>query len=166
MSRIINIRNIKAIKEIEKYKTKRYSETDIKITNVHLKRLNELMNKELFKKNDLYIGSGTLHEIMQPLGNKGSHNYHNLTPEDVFYALGALEHPKIVYKDKNRRYAIVPVYISSVNELLIVIIEVGAGLTINRNAKINKIVTIFPKSKVEEMMDRMDEADILFKKEK
>ena len=166
MNKTINIKDPKSINYIAEFKNKKYAPTDIKITNVHLKRLNKIVGFELFKKNDLYIDSMTLYEIMQPLGNKGTHNYHNLTPEDIFYALGGLDNPKIVYKDRSDRFAIVPIYISSVKELLIVIIEVGARLKNDMNANINKIVTIYPKSKIKEMIDKMDEADILFRKEK
>ena len=119
MNKTINIRNTKSINDIEMYKNKKYSSIDIEITNVHLRKLNEIIGFDLFKKNNLFIDSDTLYEIMQPIGGKGSHNYHNLTPEDVFYALRYLDNPKYVYKDKTNRFAIVPIYISSAKELLI-----------------------------------------------
>ena len=146
MNKIINIKNKKSIDEIQVFKDKIFVPVDVKFENVHLKEINTLIGSELFSKNDLYINSKTLWELMQPLGNAGSHNYHELTPEDIYYALNDIAHPECVIKTKNERYAIIPTYISSFSEPLMIIIELSSGLIVNKNANINKIITIYPKS--------------------
>ena len=164
MNKIINIRNKKSIDAIKIFKDKIFVPVDIKFENVHLRELNTLIGSELFSKNDLYINSKTLWELMQPLGNTGSHNYHELTPEDIYYALNDIVHPECVIKTKNERYAIIPTYISSFNEPLMVVIELQAELMNRQNARINKIVTIYPKSDLDKYLEGMDEKDILYKK--
>lgn len=164
MNKIINIKNKKAIDEIKVFKDKVFVPIDVKFENTHLKELNKLIGRDLFSKNDLYINSVTLWELMQPLGNAGSHNYHELTPEDIYYALNDIAHPECVIKAKNERYAIIPTYVSSFNEPLMIVIQLESGLIDNKNAKINKIITIYPKSNLEDYLNKMDENDILYKK--
>ena len=101
---------------------------------------------------------------MQPVGNVGTHNFHELTPEDIINALNNLLYPECVIKVKQQRYAIIPTYISSFNEPLMVIIELNSGLIVNKNANINKIVTMYPKSNLDEYLNKLDEKDILYKK--
>ena len=164
MNKVINIKNKKSIDEIQVYRDKVFAPVDIKFENVHLREINMLIGKELFNKNDLYINSATLWELMQPLGNVGSHNYHELTPEDIYYALNNLIYPECVIRVKNERYAIIPTYISSYNEPLMIVIELKSGLIHNKNANINKIVTIYPKSNLDEYLEKMEEKVILYKK--
>ena len=165
MNKIINIKNKKAINQIKVFKLKRYSLIDIKFENIHLKNLNKIIHFELFNKNDLYINSATLWELMQPIGASGSHNYHGLTPEDILNSLNTLETPNYILKVKQNRYAIVPVSISSYNEPLMVIIEIGASLINKSKANINKVVTIYPKSDLEEMILKSKD-DVLFENKK
>ena len=101
---------------------------------------------------------------MQPIGNAWSHNYHELMPEDIFNALNNLLDPQCVIKVKNEIYAVIPAYISSFNEPLMVIIELNSGLIINKNANVNKIVTIYPKSNLSDYLEKLDEKEILYKK--
>jgi len=162
MNKIVNIKNKKAISEITNFKNKKYSLVDIKFENVHLKELNTLVSFDLFDKNDLYINSVTLWELMQPEGNSGSHNYHDLTPEDIYEALNSIVDPYCILRVKNERYAIVPVFISSFNEPLMIVIEKGAELINRQNANINKIVTIYPKSDIDNYLGGLKEKDILF----
>lgn len=151
-NKIINIKNKKSISEIQKFKEKKYSLVDIKFENVHLRDINKLISFDLFDKNDLYINSTTLWELMQPVGKAGSHNYHNLSAEDIYNALIKLSDPYCVFRVKYGRYAIVPVCISSFSEPLMVVIGVGSELINNQNANINKIVTIYPKSDIDKYL--------------
>ena len=162
MQRIINIRNENAIKEIANFKEKRFSMTDIKFQNVHLKKINELVRLNVFLKNDLFINSSTLWELMQPVGLTGSHNHHGLTPEDVLSALLGLSNPFGVFIAKNGRYLIVPVMTSSFNMPLLVVIETRSDLVNDKNAKANKIVTIYPSSKLKELLKQIKSKDVLF----
>jgi len=164
MNKIINIKTKKSIDEIAEFKNKEFSPCDIKFTNVHLKQLNEVINFKLFDKNDLYVSSTTLYELMQPIGNCGSHNYHNLTPEDIFNAINSLLHPLAVFSVKYERYAVVPIFNSSFSEPLMVVIEKGAPLLNRQNAKINKIVTIYPKSDLDKYLEGLKQQDVLYKK--
>ena len=164
MNKTINIKTNKAIKEIREFRDKKFVPVDIRFFNVHLKMINKIINYELFNKNDLYINSKSLWELMQPVGNVGTHNFHELTPEDIINALNNLLYPECVIKVKQQRYAIIPTYISSFNEPLMVIIELNSGLIVNKNANINKIVTMYPKSNLDEYLNKLDEKDILYKK--
>ncbi len=162
MNKIINIKNKKAIVEIQKFKDKKYSLIDIKFENVHLKDINKYVLFDLFDKNDLYINSTTLWELMQPIGKSGSHNYHNLTPEDIYNALNSIIEPYCVFKVKNDRYAVIPVYVSSFDEPILIVIEKGAELINKQNANINKIVTMYPKSDIDNYLKGINEKDIIY----
>ena len=164
MNKIINIKLNKAIKEIREFRDKLFSQCDIRFTNVHMKKLNKIINVDLFSKNDLYINSTTLFELMQPIGNAGSHNYHELTPEDILNALNSIIDPLAVFSVKYERYAVVPVYNSSFNEPLMVVIETNAPLLNRQNANINKIVTIYPKSGFDKYLESIKNEDMLYKK--
>ena len=146
MERTINIANReKAIKNLNDYKNKKYVLADVKFENVHLLRLNAYARKNLFSKNDLYINTISLWELMQPIGDKGGHNYHDLSPEDIVDALSSITEPYCILKTEISQYAILSTTISHFGEPLMIIIEVGSGLDKNINANINKLVTMFPK---------------------
>ena len=162
MNKIINIKNKKAINEINIFKEKKYSLIDVKFENVHLRDLNKLLPFDLFDKNDLFINSVTLWELMQPQGNAGAHNYHNLTPKDIYDALNLIINPYAIFRVKNERYAVVPVFISSFNEPLMVVIETGSELINKQNANVNKIVTMYPKSDIDNYLEGFKEKDILY----
>ncbi len=162
MNKIINIKSKKSILDIKKFKDKKYSLIDIKFENIHLKDINKFVLFELFDKNDLYISSTTLWELMQPIGSAGSHNYHDLTPEDIYYALNAVSNPYCVFRVKHGRYAVIPVYISSFNEPLMIVIEKGVELVNKQNANVNKIITIYPKSNLNKYILGLKECDVLY----
>ena len=115
VNKTINIKSKKALKQVEQFKKKNYTPVDIRLQNVNLKTLNKIIMFDLFDKNDLFINSTTLWELMQPIGDSGSHNYHGLLPEDILDALNSLETPNYILKVKQDRYAIIPVTISSYN---------------------------------------------------
>ena len=164
MNKTINIKNNKAIKEIRAFKDKQYSMMDIRFQNVHLRKINELVRLNIFSKNDIYINSMTLWELMQPIGETGSHNFHGLTPEDIWSAINGLSNPNYVFISKYGRYMVVPVMTSAFKEPLMVVIETGSGLVENPEADINKIVTIYPKSDIDELLNKISQKDILFRK--
>lgn len=166
MNKVINIKTKKAIKEIREFKIKKYTPVDVKFENIHLRELNKLTSVELFDKNDLYINSYTLWELMQPIGSSGAHNYHELKAEDIFNALNNLINPQCVFKVKSERIAIIPVFVSSFDEPLMVVVEIGSGLIKNKKANINKVVTMYPKSNLEEYLEKMNSTDILYRAKK
>ena len=164
MNKIINIKTKKSIDDIAEFKDNDFAPCDIKFTNVHLKKLNKILTIELFSKNDLYVNSATLHDVMQPEGKSESHNHHNLAPEAIFGALNNLLNPECVVKVKKERYAVITTSISSLHEPLMLVIELNSGLIVNKKANVNKIVTIYPKSNLEKYLEKFKEKEILYKK--
>ena len=164
MNKIVDVKNKKAIKEIERFRLKKYQMTDIRFVNVHLKRLNKLLSYDLFSKNDLYINSSTLWELMQPVGDSGSHNYHGLSPRDIVDAINGIERPYCVLRVKYGRYAIIPVNIDGQNDPLMIVIELGGELVNRLHANINKIVTIYPKDGIDRILSKAKPTDILYQK--
>ena len=162
MQKIINIKSKKAIKELERFKRKKYSMTDIRFDNVHLKKINNLLRIDIFSKNDLYINSSTLWELMQPVGDSGSHNYHGLSAEDILESINMLMKPYCIIKAKNNRFIFVPIFISSFSAPLMIVVEVGASLINNKTAGINKIVTIYPKSDLEDYLEKIDSKYVIY----
>ncbi len=162
MNKTINIQSKKAKSVLKQFKNKRYSSIDIQFENVHLKQLNKLLSSEVFFKNDLFVNSTTLFELMQPVGQSGNHNYHGLLPEDILECLKNLIEPEYIIESKNNRFIIVPMFCSSYNLPLMVIIEIGAGLSNNKNANINKLVTIYPKSELGKYIKSIEANRILY----
>ena len=163
MARTINIANReKAIENLKEYKNKKYVLSDVRFENVHLKEVNKLLGYDIFSKNDLFINTISLWELMQPLGEKGGHNYHDLSPEDIVDALSSITEPYCILKTEISQYAILSTTISHFGEPLMVIIEVGAGLDKNINANINKLVTMFPKGDIERTIKNMNVRNLLY----
>ena len=163
MERTINIANReKAIENLKEYKNKKYVLSDVRFENVHLKEVNKLLGYDIFSKNDLFINTISLWELMQPLGEKGGHNYHDLSPEDIVDALSSITEPYCILKTEISQYAILSTTISHFGEPLMVIIEVGAGLDKNINANINKLVTMFPKGDIERTIKNMNVRNLLY----
>ena len=165
MKTIINVKEKEsAIENVDVFRKKKYENKDIRFINVNLLEINKLLDKQIFYKNDLYINSETLWELMQDVGDGGKHNYHGLTAEDIVDALNSIADPYALFETKFSRYAIITITISHFREPLMAIIEVGAGLYLDINVNINKIVTMYPKRNVDIMLNGLDKKDILFVK--
>lgn len=163
MKKQINIANKeKAVSLLEKYHCKNYESADIEILNVHLKEINMICNKKIFDKNSLFVRSSTLWELMQPEGTKGKHNFHGLSPDEIFNALRGTLNPYCVYNTKENRIAVATMFVNKRNEKLLVVIELHAGLENDRFANINKLVSVYPKKNLDSLIKKMDEKDILF----
>ena len=164
MKRIINIGNKKqAYKQLNQFQSKQYESVEIEFTNVHLTRINKLVGFRLFNKTSLYARSSMLWEIMQPVGKVGRHHYHGLEPTDIVDALSLLQDPLIVYESYMERYAVI-VFGNDKYTHLMIIIELNAGLENDRNANINKLVTIYPKDELGKTIKNLDKSKILYKK--
>ena len=145
----INIKNrTQSINDLKVFKNKNYGNIDIKIDNLHLQKLNTLIGKNVFQKNDAYISAETLWELMQEPGSRGHHNYHGLTTETLLDSLKSLATPFCVLKTFANRLTVISSIVLNKNRLL-TIIEINASLGNNQKAKINKIVTIYPKERIE-----------------
>ena len=162
---ILNISNEESsIELLKQLRDKDYVPFDVEITNSHITELNELTGKKLFAKSSLYINSKTLYDIMQSEGKSENHNYHGLTPEDVYMSLISIKDPKCVFITKFERYAIVSIELSHFDYPLMMVVEKDAGLLLNVNANINKIITIYPKDHIDEYIAKLDERVLLYKK--
>ena len=137
---------------------------DIHIVNSHILDINNLVGKKIFKKDALYISSKTIFDIMQPMGGKDQHNYHELTPEDVFMALSSIKDPKCVFITGDNRYALISIELSHFDLPLMLVIETEASLIEKWDASINKVVTIYPRSSVDKYIEKIDERKLLYLK--
>ena len=153
MKTIINLNSKTAESDISIFKTKKY-EISIRIENIHLKTLNEVIGFNLFSKNDLYVGGETLWSVMQPKGEDEHHNHHNLSPKDILEAFKSVLKPYCILESEQNRIAIITSFISHLGDPLNIIIELGAGLKGNVDANINKLVTMFPISKISKYIDK------------
>ena len=161
MNTVINIYAKKAKTDLVVFKEKGY-QVEVRFDNVHLRDINKLLNFNLFSKNDLFVESQTLYELMQPIGGRGKHHYHGLTPEDVLESLRNVDNPYCVLENENNRVAIISSIISHFGEPLMIIIELNDGLKDDTSAKINKMVTMFPKSNVDEYIDKIGSKKVYY----
>lgn len=152
--KIINIKNKKeALETLERFKQREQKGIEIKITNVHLCLINDLMKEKIFSKNDLYVNGETLYDLMQPIGGRGKHNHHGLSKSTILSVLNNAYRPIGIYTT-NKRYVIATVIINSTNEHLVLVVEKGAQLRNDRDANINKLITIYPRRNVLETITR------------
>ena len=165
MNTVINIKNDDALDIITKFKDKEYVMCDIRFENTNLRMINELIRSNLFYKNDLFANSTTLWELMQPQekqDDQESHNYHGLTPLDILDALNNIISPYCIFKTKQNRISIILSCLSHFGEPLMAVVEIGADLIKKKNAKINKLVTMYPKSNIEKIIDKLEPNELLY----
>ena len=154
-----------SVKALEILKEDNKTSRDIQITNSHITVINELTGKNLFRNNLLYINSKTLYEIMKDDEGKGQHNYHGLTPEDVYMALSSIKDPKYVFIAKlDNRYATISVELSHFDLPLMMVIQTNASLMTNIDTLINKVVTIYPKDHVDAYIEKLEKRMLLYEK--
>ena len=165
MIRKINLGNKKeAIQAFKAFKANDYVPFDIEIVNSHLKNINDNLEVNFFRKSSLFITSKTLLECMQPLGAKGKHNFHGLSPEEIYDSLHDLQNTKCIASVYESRFVIVTSVIASCGDPIIAIVETGSPLTLNRNANINKVVTLYPKKKLNNYINNIPKSKITIKK--
>lgn len=167
MIKIINIANkSKAIEQIKRYNCKHYESTDIEFRNVHLMQINKICKKRIFDKNNLFVRSSTLWELMQPIGDRGRHNFHGLHAYEIYNALKNLNNPYSVFVSKESRIAIATIVENGDKDKLLLIIELHSGLENDRFANINKLVSLYPKKKIDNMLIKLNKNDIFYRKTK
>ena len=165
MKNFINIGNKPAsLKYLKEIKEHQYAPFDLRIVNSHITDLNKLVGRRLIKKDALYIGSETLWEIMQPQGKRGRHHYHGLMEEDIYSALANISEPYCIFITEFDRIAVVSISLCHFGEKTVTIIEIDAELVTFEKTKIYKVVTIYPKSKIGNVLKRIEESKILYKK--
>ena len=101
---------------------------------------------------------------MQPLGAKGKHNFHGLSPEEIYDSLHDLQNTKCIASVYESRFVVVTSVIASCGDPIIAIVEIGSPLTLNRNANINKVVTLYPKKKLDNYLNKIPQKKIVTKK--
>ena len=153
MRKSINIKNkATAEKAIAYYKNKKVGPIDIRLSNTELKDINKLIGFDIFYKNDLFVNSETLWSIMQPIGDKDSHNHHGLTPKELVETFNNLTNPFCVFITNLGRLGVISTIISESGHPLMVVIEIGAGLIGRIDANINKMLTMYPKNELEKYL--------------
>ena len=162
MIKIINIKSDDALEQLTQFKNRKYVMCDVRLENVHLIKINELIRRTIFYKNDLFANSDTLWSLMQDDKESDSHNHHGLTPEDILEALNNIQDPYCVFISKYERIAIVLSCLSHYGEPLMAIIEVGTGLIEDDDANINKLITMYPKRDVDVLIDTIDPKRLLY----
>ena len=150
---IINIKNKKeALKALACFKGREQKGVEIKLVNVHLCKINKLTNNTIFSKNDLFVNGETLFDIMHPVGGYGRHNHHGLSEEMVLEVLNNAYQPIGLYMANSNRFVIATVVVNNTGENIILVIEKGAQLRNNRDANINKLITIYPRRNILEII--------------
>ena len=162
MIKNINIKSEDALQELTQFKDKQYVNYDIRLRNVCLIKINELLRSNLFYKNDLFVNSDTLWSLMQEGGEDERHHHHGLTPNDILEALNNIQDPYCIFKTKHDRISIILLCLSHYGEPLMMIIEIGSGLINDTDANVNKLVTMHPKSDVERKVEEIDKKRILY----
>ena len=164
MIRIINIGDKKkAYNDIQQFKNKNYDSVDVEFNNVHMTSINKLVGFKLFSKTSLYARSSTLWEAMQPVGKAGRHHYHGFESHEIIDALGLVLEPELIYESYLGRYVII-VYMEQKEQYIMIIIEKNAGLENDRNANVNKLVTIYPKGNFNKIIKNLPKDKILYNK--
>ena len=158
----INIKNDDALKELTQFQIKKHAMCDVRFSNVHLMKMNKKIRYNLFYKNDLFVNSDTLWSLMQDDNQIDSHNHHGLTPKDILDALNNILDPYCVFKSKQGRISIVLSCLSHYGEPLMVVIQIGSDLINKKNAKINKMITMYPKRDIDKSIQKMDSSDLLY----
>ena len=130
-----------------KLRERKQEVSDVRIHNSHITELNKIIGRKVFKKESLYIGSETLWELMQPTGGKGRHNYHGLSPKNIYDALHSLRKSKKIEISYDDRYLIVTIATIFEDVNIAVLVTTKGSTKENFKNKVNRIITIYPYKK-------------------
>ena len=156
---IINIGNrSKAIDFLNNLEENK-SQYEYKVTNLGLTKLNKVCKGKPFSQEIAYIDYSTLRDAMMEVGGKGSHNYHGLTPSEVIDALRSIKDAKKVYESKKNpeRCIIVSSIDAECGYPIIVIIALNNPLHSERELRINKIASLYPKRNLQSFIESLKE---------
>lgn len=134
------------------------SQYEYKVTNLGLTNLNKVCKGKVFHQEIAYVDYNTLKESMMKVGGKGKHNYHGLTAKEIIDALTSIKHAKKVYESRKNPNAsiIVSSIIAECGYPIIVIIELNNSLHSERDLKINKISSLYPKRNLESFLNGLN----------
>lgn len=169
--KVINLGTpLRAVEIIDVLGKKRLANADVRFQNVRLKRINELADRHIFLKNDLFMDATGLWDLMQAddgaLGRR--HHYHGLSPESIVKALSSLQNPELVAFEYNT-YRHIVVTLSVDGRAMLAVIETNAPLRGDRDARINKLVTLYEKDGCNEYLRRVEkrsDIQILYRNKK
>lgn len=119
----------------------------LRIANSHIKDLNKVIGRNVFRKDAFYINSISLCEIMQPVGGKGSHHYHGLTPDEVYNALSRIQYSKSVIPTDDDRFVVITDVEVKEGLYLLVIIARDQYLYKEGLDNVAVIITIYPSNR-------------------
>ena len=77
--------------------------------------------------------------------------------------MSLLQDPLIVYESYLDRYAVI-VFGNDKYTHIMAVVELNAALENDRNANVNKLVTIYPKNELDKTINNLDKSKILYKK--
>ena len=84
-----------------------------------------------------------------------NHHYHGLSPTSVIKTLASLLNPELVALEfQTRRYVVVTLSVEG--RAMLAVIETGALLRNDRNANVNKLVTLYEKNDFSEYLRRIE----------
>ena len=86
-------------------------------------------------------------EIMQPLGEKGSHHYHNLTPEIVYEALSTMRYSESVTLSYDNRYVIITLATIADGINIATIVSPSGKTKELGDRNVIRIITMYPHDK-------------------
>lgn len=148
MKKIINIGDQEsAIQSITDIKENDYVPFDVEIKNSHILALNKVIGAKIFRNNKLFVSSKTLHEIMGPIGGKGKHHFHGLTPNEILDALKQIRFSKEINLSYDGRFVIITLATNNDGVPLAVVVEPNGSIHNNRQFVVTRIVTIYPQKK-------------------
>ena len=161
MENIINIaRRKQTINTFRTLKEKLYH-YDLEITNLHIRKSNNLSKYDVFDHNDAFIGSEVIYKVLNNIQDEEI-NYHGLSPEELYEVFRSLKDSNCFFKSIDNRYVILTSICVSDGDPILVILEVKTQLRDLRKLKINKIITVYPKRGVDAFIE--SHSTELFKK--
>lgn len=147
MQKQINLGNEKAaIETLEQIKSGE-NNYDVRITNSHITKLNNILGKRVFKKDVVYVNSQTLIEIMKPIGGKGQHHFHGLTSKNIFDALRTMKDSTDIRVSYGERYIIVTLATVFDNINVAVIVTPKGTIKADTKHNVTRIITLYPYNK-------------------
>ena len=148
MNRYLNLANkdvcIALLKEI---RDNDYVPFYLRITNSHIKDLNQIIGRNVFRKDAVYINSQSLWETMQPIGGEGGHHYHGLTPKQIYNALSHIRYSKNVIVSYDQKYVIITDIDVSDKASLVVVVKPDGYLVKEDQRDVVIVISVYPKDK-------------------
>ena len=148
MNRYLNLANKDVcIALLEEIRDNDYVPFYLRITNSHIKDLNLVIGRNVFRKDAVYVNSQSLWEIMQPVGGKGSHHYHGLTPKQIYNALTHIRYSQNVIVSYDQKYVIITDIDVSDKASLVVVVKPDGYLVKEDQRDVVIVISVYPKDK-------------------